>query len=151
MEHQYYLLDVFTSRAFGGNQLAVFTDGAAIDGAQMAAIRARTESIGNGLHPAASRSTRQPPVTHLHAGMELPFAGHPTIGTGYLLADLGMVARTNGAGTCVFEEKSDRCRSPSRRAERRRSSCRCRRRGCPNAATPNISRRSGDLAQSRPE
>ncbi|HEX5215009.1 MAG TPA: PhzF family phenazine biosynthesis protein [Vicinamibacterales bacterium] len=104
MEHQYYLLDVFTSRAFGGNQLAVFTDGAAIDGTQMAAI-ARELNLSETVFILPPRDPRASHRLRIFTpGMELPFAGHPTIGTGYLLADLGLIARTNGAGACVFEE-----------------------------------------------
>ncbi len=105
MEHQYYLLDVFTSRTFGGNQLAVFTDGAAIDGAQMAAI-ARELNLSETVFILPPRDPRASHRLRIFTpGMELPFAGHPTIGTGYLLADLGVIARTDGAGTCVFEEE----------------------------------------------
>jgi trans-2,3-dihydro-3-hydroxyanthranilate isomerase len=88
MELRYYLLDVFTSRPFGGNQLAVFPAAPALDGTLMQRI-ARELNLSETVFvlPAASRR-----ATHrmriFTPGMELPFAGPPTLGTASLLASL---------------------------------------------------------------
>ncbi|HEV8194565.1 MAG TPA: PhzF family phenazine biosynthesis protein, partial [Ktedonobacterales bacterium] len=83
--------DVFTSVPFGGNQLAVFTDASDLSGAEMQAI-AREMNY--------SESTFILPATDLQAawrvriftpGTELPFAGHPVVGTTFALAAEGML------------------------------------------------------------
>jgi trans-2,3-dihydro-3-hydroxyanthranilate isomerase len=83
--------DVFTSVPFGGNQLAVFTDASELSGAEMQAI-AREMNY--------SESTFILPATDLKAawrvriftpGTELPFAGHPVVGTTFALAAEGML------------------------------------------------------------
>ena len=83
--HEYVLVDVFTDRKFGGNQLAVFRDGTGV----------RDE-----LMQAAAKELNLPETTFVvpaeHGGdhrlriftpaRELPFAGHPTVGTAFVLA-----------------------------------------------------------------
>ena len=85
MRREYALVDVFTLRPFGGNSLAVFTDGSGLDDATM-------QRIANELHhsettfvlpPAQGGDRRLRIFTPLR---ELPFAGHPTVGTAWVLA-----------------------------------------------------------------
>lgn len=81
--------DVFTDRMFGGNPLAVFTDAAGLDGATMQRI-ARELNLSETvfvLPPDAPGETRR--VRIFTPGVELPFAGHPTIGTAIVLAETG--------------------------------------------------------------
>lgn len=83
-----HTLDVFTDRRFCGNPLAVVGDADALDSAQMQAIArelnlAETVFVLKPQNPAHSARVRI-----FTPGSELPFAGHPTIGTAILLAEL---------------------------------------------------------------
>ncbi len=89
MHLTYYTLDVFTERRLAGNPLAVVTDGAAnLSTAAMQAI-AREFNLSETVFvlptdkPAHSAKARI-----FTPSRELPFAGHPTIGTAVLLAEL---------------------------------------------------------------
>jgi trans-2,3-dihydro-3-hydroxyanthranilate isomerase len=88
MRYQFHTLDVFTERAFGGNPLAVFPDAADVPVTSMPLI-ARELNLSETvfvLPPLAGGASRLRIFT---PGRELPFAGHPTIGTADLLAELG--------------------------------------------------------------
>jgi trans-2,3-dihydro-3-hydroxyanthranilate isomerase len=83
--YRFVQVDVFTRRPFGGNQLAVFTDGTGLSDSEMQAIAGEmnySEStfVLPPTDPAADARMRI-----FTPGMELPFAGHPTVGTGYVL------------------------------------------------------------------
>ena len=87
--YAFVTLDVFTDRKFGGNPLAVFTDARGMTDAQMLALAgemnlSETTFI---LPPADPAHTAR--VRIFHRTGEMPFAGHPSIGTGYVLASLG--------------------------------------------------------------
>ncbi len=102
MELRYYLLDVFTDQPFGGNQLAVFPAVPALDSLLMQRI-ARELNLSETVFvlPAASkRATRRMRI--FTPGMELPFAGHPTLGTASLLASLQ--ASDTGSASFVLEQ-----------------------------------------------
>ncbi|HET9597971.1 MAG TPA: PhzF family phenazine biosynthesis protein [Anaeromyxobacteraceae bacterium] len=81
----YALLDVFTSRPLTGNALAVFTDARALDAGEMQALARETNLSETTFvlpDPAA------PPGAPVRARIftvaeELPFAGHPTLGTAF--------------------------------------------------------------------
>lgn len=86
---RYYTLDVFTDRAFGGNPLAVVFDADSLDGNVMQAIAAEfnlSETVFL-LSPTRPSATRR--IRIFTPRTELPFAGHPTVGTAFLLATLG--------------------------------------------------------------
>ena len=97
MELRYHLLDVFTNTPFGGNQLAVFPAAPALETALMQRI-ARELNLSETVFVVAPSNPR---ATHrmriFTPGMELPFAGHPTLGTASLLASL-----QGGEGTATF-------------------------------------------------
>jgi trans-2,3-dihydro-3-hydroxyanthranilate isomerase len=88
----YLHLDVFTTRRFEGNQLAVFLDARGCDAATMQTLaREMNFSESTFLLPA------EDPVTDIRMriftpGIELPIAGHPTIGTTFALAHAGIIA-----------------------------------------------------------
>ena len=91
MPWDYLLMDVFTDVPFGGNQLAVFLDAGNIPNAAMPPI-ARELNL-----PETTFVTAVPEDPHgwrvriLTPAAELPFAGHPTIGTAAALVHAGMV------------------------------------------------------------
>lgn len=104
MPHDFVIADVFTEVAFGGNQLAVFPDARGLSDRAMQSL-AREFNF--------SESTFVlPPADPAHAarvriftpGGELPFAGHPTIGTAAVLAHLGKTAPSAGGTTLILEE-----------------------------------------------
>src|SRR5579871_1710421 len=86
--YRFFIADVFTDRAFGGNQLAVLPDASGLSDAQMQTI-AREFNFSETTFVLA---TTLPGHTHrvrmFTPGEELPFAGHPNIGTGVVLAAL---------------------------------------------------------------
>ena len=104
MRHHFVIADVFTSTAFGGNQLAVFPDARGVPDTAMQAL-AREFNF-------AETTFVLPPADPRHAGRiriftpktELPFAGHPTVGTAAVLGRLGLVEAPPGAAPLVFEE-----------------------------------------------
>jgi trans-2,3-dihydro-3-hydroxyanthranilate isomerase len=104
MRHHYHTLDVFTDRLFGGNQLAVFPDARGLSGEQMALI-ARELNLSETvfvLPPETPAGTRR--LRIFTPGMELPFAGHPTVGTAFLLAAIGEIPLGADGAHVVFEE-----------------------------------------------
>jgi len=81
-------LDVFTQRPLEGNQLAVFTDGRGLSDAEMQALARETNlSETTFIIPRDAETERQHGVkVHIFTvAEELPFAGHPTLGTATLL------------------------------------------------------------------
>jgi trans-2,3-dihydro-3-hydroxyanthranilate isomerase len=98
---RYYTCDVFTDRLFGGNQLAVLPEARGLDDATMLAI-AREFNLSETVFvvpPADPANTAR--LRIFTPGGELPFAGHPTVGTAFVLATIGA---TPGASEIVFEE-----------------------------------------------
>lgn len=104
MKHRFYTLDVFTDTPLAGNQLAVFPDAQSLPDDRLQAI-AREFNLSETVfvYPPADplNSAR---VRIFTPAVELPFAGHPTIGTAILLAALQRVARRGGKARVVLEE-----------------------------------------------
>ncbi len=97
-------LDVFTDTRFGGNQLAVFPDASGLDAERMHVI-AREFNLSETafvLPPENPANTRR--VRIFTPAGELPFAGHPTIGTAHALAALGHIPMTGDVTRIIFEE-----------------------------------------------
>ncbi len=105
MRLNYHLVDVFTNRQFGGNQLAVFPDPPAdLPTSVMQRIAAELNlSETTFVFPPADRANDYR-LRIFTPAAELPMAGHPTVGTGYVLARLGSLGRLTGVKTIVFEE-----------------------------------------------
>src|SRR5947207_1721854 len=82
-------VDVFTDRVFGGNPLAVFPDGGDLTTEEMQAIaREMNLSETTFIFP-PTRSDCEVKVRIFTPSSELPFAGHPTVGTTFVLSTLG--------------------------------------------------------------
>lgn len=104
MHYRFYTVDVFTTRRFGGNQLAVFPHAQGLDDISMNLV-ARELKISETVfvfppeNPAHTRRLRIfTPAT------ELPFAGHPTIGTAFVLAETGEIPLNSETTLITFEE-----------------------------------------------
>ena len=82
-------VDVFTNRRFGGNPLAVFPDASGLSDEQMQSLAAEfnlseTTFVLPPADPANSARVRI-----FNRTAEMPFAGHPNVGTGWVLAGMG--------------------------------------------------------------
>jgi trans-2,3-dihydro-3-hydroxyanthranilate isomerase len=87
----FILVDVFTSRPFGGNQLAVFTDAAALSASEMQELAHEMNfSESTFVMPLESSGARR--VRIFTPRREIPMAGHPTVGTTWVLASRGEIA-----------------------------------------------------------
>jgi trans-2,3-dihydro-3-hydroxyanthranilate isomerase len=82
-------VDVFTDRRFGGNPLAVFPDARGLSDADMQSLAAEFNLSETTfvLPPADPANTARVRIFNRKA--EMPFAGHPNVGTGWVLAGLG--------------------------------------------------------------
>ncbi|HEY5775436.1 MAG TPA: PhzF family phenazine biosynthesis protein, partial [Xanthomonadales bacterium] len=105
MKLKYYICDVFTDRRFGGNQLAVLPDARGLDDRQMQQIaREFNFSESTFVFPADEGHTRK--VQIFTPTREVPFAGHPNIGTAFVLATAGELGEIGESREVVFEEKA---------------------------------------------
>jgi PhzF family phenazine biosynthesis protein len=85
---RYRIVNVFAESPLAGNPLCVFEDGSALDGATMQALAlqfnlSETTFI---LPPTAEGATAH--VRIFTPGFEMPFAGHPTLGTAHVVREL---------------------------------------------------------------
>jgi trans-2,3-dihydro-3-hydroxyanthranilate isomerase len=87
---------------FGGNPLAVFPDGAGLSDEEMQAIAREMNLSETTFVLSATKPGCDVKVRIFTPGVELPFAGHPTVGTTYVLATLGRLPE--GATDVVLEE-----------------------------------------------
>jgi trans-2,3-dihydro-3-hydroxyanthranilate isomerase len=97
LKRRLYQLDVFTSRPLDGNPLAVVTDGDGLTRTQMQRI-AREMNLAETVF--VQRPTNNRALARLRiftTTQELPLAGHPVIGTWFLLGELGVVPASEGA------------------------------------------------------
>jgi trans-2,3-dihydro-3-hydroxyanthranilate isomerase len=96
MQRRLYQLDVFTTKPFAGNPLAVVTDGDDISKERMQAV-AREMNLSETVF--VQKPTNNRALARLRiftTERELPLAGHPVIGTWFLLAQLGVVPASEG-------------------------------------------------------
>jgi trans-2,3-dihydro-3-hydroxyanthranilate isomerase len=101
---RYVVADVFTQHPYGGNQLAVVLDSEGLTTAQMLAITrefnfSETTFVLPPDDPAHTARVR----IFTMAG-EVPFAGHPNVGTAFVLARMGEVFGRPIGDTVLFEE-----------------------------------------------
>jgi trans-2,3-dihydro-3-hydroxyanthranilate isomerase len=105
MKVQFQTVDVFTDRQFGGDPLAVIPDARGLSGAQM-------QAIANEFNLAETTFVLPPddPANTAHVRIftpraEMPFAGHPNVGTAFVLARQGAVCGMSfNRRTMIFEE-----------------------------------------------
>jgi trans-2,3-dihydro-3-hydroxyanthranilate isomerase len=102
---RYLTADVFTDTPFGGNQLAIFPDARGIPEHRLLDVArefnySETTFVYPPENPAHTRRVRI-----FTPGAEVPFAGHPTVGTAHALAATGEVPLTGETTRIVLEEK----------------------------------------------
>ncbi|BAQ59850.1 phenazine biosynthesis protein PhzF like [Geminocystis sp. NIES-3708] len=102
---KFYTLDVFTNQPFSGNQLAVFPHVEELSSQKMAKIAKEfnfSETVF--VFPPSNLEANFDVRIFTPAG-EIPFAGHPTIGTAFLLAYLGMIHLTGNTTEIILQER----------------------------------------------
>jgi trans-2,3-dihydro-3-hydroxyanthranilate isomerase len=92
--HHYRVVDVFTQRQLEGNSLAVFPNASAIDAGTMQRIARELNLAETAFVLPPTRGDCAAKVRIFTPGKELDFAGHPTLGTAFVLLDEGLVPRT---------------------------------------------------------
>src|SRR5437870_1381912 len=100
----YHIVDVFTDHPFGGNQLAVITNGRGLSTQVMQAI-AREFNFSETTFVLPPED----PANHFKVriftpAFEMPMAGHPTVGTAFVLARERMIPFSGGETNIIFEE-----------------------------------------------
>ncbi|HEY3891652.1 MAG TPA: PhzF family phenazine biosynthesis isomerase, partial [Bradyrhizobium sp.] len=86
MQRRYATVDVFTERAFGGNPLAVVLDAGGLSTAQMQAIACEFNYAETTFVLPPRDPDHDAQVRIFTVRSELPFAGHPNVGTAFVLA-----------------------------------------------------------------
>ena len=81
---RYVVADVFTDTPLEGNQLAVFTDGRDLDGETMQAL-ARETKFSETVFVLPTEADADVRIRIFTPAAEIPFAGHPTLGTAFVL------------------------------------------------------------------
>ena len=86
MQRRYITVDVFTDRAFGGNPLAVVLDAGGLSAAQMQAIATEFNYSETTFVLPPRDGGNDAQVRIFTVNQEIPFAGHPNVGTAFVLA-----------------------------------------------------------------
>jgi trans-2,3-dihydro-3-hydroxyanthranilate isomerase len=104
---EYVRVDVFADKPFGGNPLAVFPDARGLSSGQMQLLaREMNLSETTFVLPPSPGSGGDFKVRIFTADMEIPYAGHPTLGTFYVLARLGKIKLKGPMTTAMMEVKA---------------------------------------------
>jgi trans-2,3-dihydro-3-hydroxyanthranilate isomerase len=102
MQRRYITVDVFTDRAFGGNPLAVVLDAGGLSTAQMQAIAAEFNYSETTFVLPPQDKAHDAQVRIFTVNREIPFAGHPNVGTAFVLA----TRAAKPPARLLFEEKA---------------------------------------------
>jgi trans-2,3-dihydro-3-hydroxyanthranilate isomerase len=102
MQRRYITVDVFTDRAFGGNPLAVVLDAGGLSTAQMQAIATEFNYSETTFVLPPQDSAHDAQVRIFTVRSEIPFAGHPNVGTAFVLA----TQAAKPPARLLFEEKA---------------------------------------------
>jgi len=102
MRYRYFTCDVFTDTRFGGNPLAVLPEAEGLTDRQMQQIAREFNFSESTFVFASSSHTRR--VRIFTPTMEVPFAGHPNIGTAFVLASAGELGEIGDHKVVRFEE-----------------------------------------------
>jgi trans-2,3-dihydro-3-hydroxyanthranilate isomerase len=91
--YRFVTVDVFTDRRFGGNPLAVFPNASGISDTDMQRLAAEFNLSETTFVLPPSDPANTARVRIFNRTSEMPFAGHPNVGTGWVLRDRGNVLR----------------------------------------------------------
>ncbi|MBV8189138.1 MAG: PhzF family phenazine biosynthesis protein [Alphaproteobacteria bacterium] len=98
--YSFVTVDVFTDRRFGGNPLAVFSDARGLSDEDMRSLAAEFNLSETTFVLPPGDPANSARVRIFNRRAEMPFAGHPNVGTGWVLAGQGR----DRAGVLRFEE-----------------------------------------------
>ena len=105
MTYQFFICDVFTKHAFQGNQLAVLPEASGLSDEQMQQIaREFNFSETTFVFPPEQGQTKR--VRIFTPTSEVPFAGHPNLGTAFTLYRNGYLGDAQPPLQVVFEEEA---------------------------------------------
>lgn len=104
-DYRFLICDVFTDRRFGGNPLAVLPDASGLTTTQMQQIAREFNFSESTFVLPASTSAAIRRVRIFTPTQEVPFAGHPNVGTAFTLATIGEFA-CESTIDIVFEEQA---------------------------------------------
>jgi trans-2,3-dihydro-3-hydroxyanthranilate isomerase len=107
--HPYVIADVFTDTPLEGNQVAVFTDAPGL-GDELMQRTARELNLSETVFVIGARDDADAEIRIFTPGTELPFAGHPVLGTAFVLGQrLGgtLVRLATRAGVISVELRRD--------------------------------------------
>jgi trans-2,3-dihydro-3-hydroxyanthranilate isomerase len=105
LPRRYHLLDVFTRKPLAGNPLAIICDSEGLDAAHMQAIAAEL-NLSETVFVLPARDKRAAARLRIFTpSAELPFAGHPTVGTAVLLGTSASGASAETPVDLVLEEE----------------------------------------------
>jgi trans-2,3-dihydro-3-hydroxyanthranilate isomerase len=105
MRYRFLTCDVFTATRFGGNQLAVLPQASGLSDRQMQQIaREFNFSETTFVLPPERGHTRR--LRIFTPAAEVPFAGHPNVGTAFVLATIGELGSLDRPLQITFEEKA---------------------------------------------
>jgi len=102
MQRRYVTVDVFTDRVFGGNPLAVVLDAGGLSTAQMQSIATEFNYSETTFVLPPQNAANDAQVRIFTVRSEIPFAGHPNVGTAFVLA----TQATKPPPRLKFEEKA---------------------------------------------
>ena len=105
MGYRYYICDVFTDTRFGGNQLAVLPEAQGLSDRQMQQV-AREFNFSESTFVLPPERGHDRRVRIFTPTAEIPFAGHPNVGTAFTLATTGALGSIDRPRTITFEEKA---------------------------------------------
>ncbi|MCX6373334.1 MAG: PhzF family phenazine biosynthesis protein [Actinobacteria bacterium] len=105
MRYRYFTCDVFTDTRFGGNQLAVLPEAQGLSDRQMQQI-AREFNFSETTFVLPPESGHDRRVRIFTPPREVPFAGHPNIGTAFVLAAMGVFGALETPTSVTFEEEA---------------------------------------------
>ena len=104
MNYRYFICDVFTDKKFCGNQLAVLPEAEGLSNSQMQQI-AREFNFSESAFVFSPEFGQTRKVRIFTPTEEVPFAGHPNIGTAFVLAKDGAFGDFREPVKVIFEEK----------------------------------------------
>ena len=99
----YHLVDVFTAVAFAGNPLAVVLGADGLDDGQLLALT-REFNLSETAFPLPDRDGADYRLRIFMPGGELPFAGHPSVGSAFVMSSTGQVSRPRPGGSTTVRQ-----------------------------------------------
>ena len=102
--YRYVIADVFTDTAFGGNQLAVFPDARGLSTVQMQSVAREFNFAETTFVIQQSDGHARDRIRIFTPRREMPFAGHPTVGTAAVMSFLKLARSPDENGSVTYDE-----------------------------------------------